>query len=67
MLRSPAGATPGYALRMKPGGLVVPILLAATLAFAVPEGWHTSRKDGLAAATTSGKPLFLVTLWPPNV
>ncbi len=38
-------------------------LALAGVAFAAPEGWHKSMKDGLAAAKKSGKPVLVVTLW----
>lgn len=47
-------------------GALLALLLAAA-AVAAPEGWHASMKDGLAAAKKSGKPLFVVTIWPPDV
>ena len=28
-----------------------------------PDGWHTSLKDGVAAAQKSGKPILLITAW----
>ena len=42
------------------------ILMLAGAAFAAPEGWHTSMKDGLAAAKKSRKPMLVVTLWKDN-
>ena len=30
---------------------------------AAPSGWHTSLKDGVAAAEKSGKPLLVMTAW----
>ncbi|MHC4939477.1 MAG: hypothetical protein ACYTHK_10945 [Planctomycetota bacterium] len=39
------------------------LLLLAAPAFAAPEGWHKSLKDGLEAAKKSGKPLFVATMW----
>jgi hypothetical protein len=48
--------------------LALPALLAiAAAALAAPEGWHESMKAGLEAAKTSGKPLLVVTIWPPDV
>ena len=46
------------------------LAVAALLLIAAParaDVWHTSLADGLAAAGRSGKPVLLVTLWPPNV
>ncbi|MEZ6024889.1 MAG: hypothetical protein R3E85_01760 [Planctomycetota bacterium] len=46
------------------------LLAAPAVLFAGParaDDWHTSLADGLAAAGKSGKPVLLVTLWPPNV
>ena len=42
-------------------------LLLATVAHAAPDGWHTSLKDGVAAARKSGKPLLVVTAWKSGV
>jgi len=50
------------------GALVLGLAtLLATATAARADGWHTSLEDGLAAAGKSGKPVLLVTLWPPNV
>ncbi len=38
-------------------------LALAGAAFAAPEGWHKSMKDGLEAAKKSHKPVLVVTLW----
>ena len=51
---------------MRKLALLLPLVLAGA-ALAAPEGWHTTIKDGLAAAKTSGRPLLVVTIWPPNV
>lgn len=37
--------------------------LLATATPAAPEGWHTSLKDGVAAAEKSGKPILMITAW----
>ena len=42
-------------------------LVLAGAAFAAPEGWHKSKKDGLAAAKKSGKPVLVVTMWREKV
>ena len=42
-------------------------LALAGVAFAAPDGWHTSMKDGLAAAKKSRKPVLVVTVWREKV
>jgi len=37
--------------------------LLATSSPAAPEGWHTTLKDGVAAAQKSGKPILMITAW----
>ena len=52
---------------MRIAGFFVCALLAvgllATSSPAAPEGWHTSLKDGVAAAEKSRKPIFMITAW----
>ena len=48
------------------GFFVVAVLgagLLATSSAATPDGWHTSLKDGVAAAEKSRKPIFMITAW----
>jgi len=52
---------------MRALGTLAAILLATTLAAAAPDGWHTSLKDGVAAARQSGKPLLVVTIWGSGI
>jgi hypothetical protein len=42
-------------------------LVLAGLAFAAPDGWHRSMKDGIAASQKSGRPVLVVTIWPEKV
>jgi len=42
-------------------------LALAGAAFAAPDGWHNSMKDGLVAAKKSGKPVLVVTMWREKV
>ncbi len=42
-------------------------LIGTAVATAAPDGWHTSMKDGVAAARKSGKPLLVITLWGDGV
>lgn len=53
---------------MRPSALAAGLATLLLLAGAArADDWHTSLADGLAAAGKSGKPVLLVTLWPPNV
>jgi hypothetical protein len=51
---------------MRKTALLLPFLLAGA-ALAAPDGWHTSIDDGVDAAKKSGKPVLVVTIWPPDV
>ncbi len=58
-MTTPAEPTP----RMRAMRTTLLTLALAGAAFAAPEGWHRSMKDGLEAAKKSRKPVLVVTLW----
>ena len=43
------------------------ILFFAGMAFAAPDGWHRSLKEGVAASQKSGRPVLVITLWKEKV
>jgi hypothetical protein len=46
---------------------VLALLAGAAGAGPVPDGWHASLADGVAAAKRSGKPVLVVTAWAPGI
>jgi hypothetical protein len=50
------------------GAITFALLVAgAAAAGPIPDGWHSSLKDGAAAAKRTGKPVLVVTAWSPGV
>ena len=75
-LRCIAPGAPPASARLPLSALEVPMQRTRTIALslfaalflalpatAAPEGWHTSLKDGVAAAEKSRKPILLITAW----